>query len=63
MNAGSLKTKDLKRIVVDGSHIDQKKRGIFDMKEMYFPLLQLLTRPEFRERYGSKEQDLKVLVY
>jgi protein CMS1 len=53
----------LKRIVVDGSHIDQKKRGIFDMKEMYFPLLKLLTRPEFRERYGSKEQELKVLVY
>ncbi|CRG82965.1 hypothetical protein PISL3812_00312 [Talaromyces islandicus] len=50
LEAGSLKTKDLKRIVVDGSHIDQKKRGIFDMKEMYFPLLQLLTRPEFRER-------------
>lgn len=59
---GSLKTKHLKRIVVDGSHIDQKKRGIFDMKEMYFPLLKLLTRPEFRERYGP-EQDLKVLVY
>ncbi|QKX64006.1 uncharacterized protein TRUGW13939_11179 [Talaromyces rugulosus] len=63
LEAGSLKTKDLKRIVVDGSHIDQKKRGIFDMKEMYFPLLKLLTRPEFCERYGSKEQELKVLVY
>ena len=51
------------RIVIDGSHIDQKKRGIFDMKEVYAPLLKLLTREEFRERYGSKDKDLKILVY
>lgn len=61
---GSLKIDALERIVIDGSHIDQKKRGIFDMKETFFPLLQLLNRPEFRDRYGRPEgQGLHVLVY
>ncbi|KAH8703831.1 U3-containing 90S pre-ribosomal complex subunit-domain containing protein [Talaromyces proteolyticus] len=60
LEAGSLKTQELKRIVIDGSHIDQKKRGVFDMKEMFFPLLKLLTRAEFRDRY---DKDLKVVIY
>ncbi|KAL1963737.1 hypothetical protein VTN77DRAFT_7803 [Rasamsonia byssochlamydoides] len=64
IESGALKTQELERIVIDGSHIDVKKRGIFDMKEMHFPLLQLLTRPEFRERYGvTKGKGLKVLVF
>jgi protein CMS1 len=58
-----LKTQDLERIVIDGSHIDQKKRGIFDMKEIFSPLLQLLNRAEFRERYGAKGKGLQVLVF
>jgi protein CMS1 len=63
-SSGSLKTQELERIVIDGSHIDQKKRGIFDMQEMHFPLLQLLNRPEFRERYGvTKGKGLKILVF
>lgn len=49
--------------MIDGSHIDQKKRGIFDMKEVFSPLLRLLTREQFREQYGPKEKSLKVLVY
>ncbi|KAL1972286.1 hypothetical protein VTN31DRAFT_7505 [Thermomyces dupontii] len=64
LDSGSLKIDALERIVIDGSHIDQKKRGIFDMKETFFPLLQLLNRPEFRDRYGRPEgQGLHVLVY
>ncbi|KUL83936.1 hypothetical protein ZTR_06834 [Talaromyces verruculosus] len=63
LESGTLKSEKLERIVIDGSHIDQKKRGIFDMKEVYAPLLKLLTREEFKERYGSKDKDLKILVY
>ncbi|KAL3472645.1 U3-containing 90S pre-ribosomal complex subunit-domain containing protein [Aspergillus californicus] len=63
IDAGSLKLDDLKRIVIDGSYIDQKQRGIFDMKETHLPLLQLLTRPEFRERYGAKEKKIEILVF
>ncbi|KAI9376259.1 U3-containing 90S pre-ribosomal complex subunit-domain containing protein [Aspergillus egyptiacus] len=63
IDAGSLKLDELKRIVIDGSYVDQKQRGIFDMKETHFPLLQLLTRSEFRERYGAKEKKIEILVF
>ncbi|OXV09662.1 hypothetical protein Egran_02580 [Elaphomyces granulatus] len=59
----TLKVQELERIVIDGSYIDQKKRGIFDMKEMHFPLLQLLGCSELRKRYGIKSQRLQVLVF
>ncbi|EED13915.1 conserved hypothetical protein [Talaromyces stipitatus ATCC 10500] len=63
LESGTLKTANLERIVIDGSHIDQKKRSIFDMKEVYAPLLKLLAREELKERYGAKDKDLKILVY
>lgn len=59
---GTLKLDELERIVIDGSHIDQKQRGIFDMKETHMPLLKLLTRPELRDRLGSKK-GVKILVF
>jgi len=59
----TLKVQELERVVIDGSYVDQKKRGIFDMKEMHFPLLQLLGCSEFRKRYGVKSQGLQVLVF
>ncbi|OGM46006.1 hypothetical protein ABOM_005258 [Aspergillus bombycis] len=63
MDAGSLKLGELQRIVIDGSYVDQKQRGIFDMKETHLPLLKLLTRPEFRERYGVEEKRIQILVF
>ncbi|EAW21923.1 uncharacterized protein NFIA_070940 [Aspergillus fischeri NRRL 181] len=63
IDAGSLKLDELERIVIDGSYIDQKQRGIFDMKETHLPLLQLLTRSEFRERYGAKQKRIHILVF
>ncbi|KAJ5692176.1 Protein CMS1, partial [Penicillium macrosclerotiorum] len=63
IESGTLKVDELERIVIDGSHIDQKQRGIFDMKETHFPLLQLLARPELRERYGTKKNRVQILVF
>ncbi|KAL1998604.1 hypothetical protein VTN02DRAFT_5908 [Thermoascus thermophilus] len=63
IESGALKLEALERIVIDGSYIDQKKRGIFDMKETHLPLLQLLTRPELRERYGVEKNGVKILVF
>lgn len=54
---------ELQRIVVDGSHIDQKQRGIFDMKDTHFPLLKLLTRPELRERYSAGKNKTQILMF
>lgn len=44
---------------MDASHIDIKKRGVLDMKETLIPLLKLLSRKEFKERYGSAGGKLK----
>ncbi|KAE8379219.1 U3-containing 90S pre-ribosomal complex subunit-domain containing protein [Aspergillus bertholletiae] len=63
IDAGSLKLGELQRIVIDGSYVDQKQRGIFDMKETHLPLLKLLTRSEFRERYGAEEKRIQILVF
>ncbi|OQE78473.1 hypothetical protein PENNAL_c0056G10727 [Penicillium nalgiovense] len=62
IESGTLNLGELERIVIDGSHIDQKQRGIFDMKDTHIPLLKLLTRPELRERYGAKK-GVKILVF
>ena len=50
----ALSTVNLKRVVVDVSYIDQKKRGILDMKEPHEPLIKLLLREEFVGQ-GKKE--------
>jgi protein CMS1 len=62
---GHLHTKAVKHIVLNASHIDQKKRGMLDMKEIFQPLTRLLARKEFKERYGESKEDAKVelLVY
>ncbi|KAF3765088.1 hypothetical protein M406DRAFT_340562 [Cryphonectria parasitica EP155] len=60
---GALSIEHLKRIVIDASHIDQKKRGIMDMKDTMMPLAQWLTRKEFRERYGDLDKPLDLLFF
>ncbi|KAK2808161.1 hypothetical protein FQN50_004902 [Emmonsiellopsis sp. PD_5] len=62
-SSGSLNLSSLKRIVIDGSYVDQKKRGIFDMKEIHFPLLQFLNRADLRDRYTSGDDRVQILVF
>lgn len=61
--SGALSSARLERIVIDASHIDQKKRGIMDMKETHVPLVQLLTRTELRERYATGENRVELLFF
>lgn len=61
--AGALSLDNLQRLVVDASHVDQKKRGIMDMKDTMMPLARFLTRPEFKERYGAEKKPLALLFY
>ncbi|CAK1359250.1 hypotheticalsprotein [Cercospora beticola] len=63
LDDGALSAIKLDRIVVDASHIDQKKRGVLDMKELQIPLVNLLTRKEFKERYGSGDGKIELLFY
>lgn len=60
---GALLLDNLQRLVVDASHVDQKKRGVLDMKDTMMPLAQFLTRPEFRDRYGDEKKPLALLFY
>ncbi|KAF7557051.1 hypothetical protein G7046_g6138 [Stylonectria norvegica] len=60
---GALSLEHLKRIVVDASHIDQKKRGVMDMKDTALPLARFLARAEFRDRYLEEENQLALLFY
>lgn len=60
---GALKFDSLQRIVLDGSYIDQKKRGLFDMKDLHLPLLKFLNRTDLRNRYPSKEDRVQILVF
>jgi protein CMS1 len=47
LDQNALSTTNLERVVIDCSYIDQKKRGILDMKELHEPLIRLLLRKEF----------------
>ena len=60
---GALSAKHLKRIIVDASYIDQKKRGILDMKETQMPLVKLLIRKDLRARYEDETMPTKLLFY
>ncbi len=60
---GALSLEKLERIVVDASHIDQKKRGILDMKETQIPLMQFLNRKGLKDRYGTTSQGVDLLFY
>ncbi|QDS68069.1 hypothetical protein FKW77_009884 [Venturia effusa] len=58
---GALSASHLKRIVIDASHIDVKKRGILDMKELLLPLVKVLNQSTLRLRYAKK--DTQIIFY
>jgi protein CMS1 len=60
---GALSAKHLKRIIVDASYIDQKKRGILDMKETEIPLVKLLMREDLKARYNDEGVSTRLLFY
>ncbi|KAK0251233.1 hypothetical protein B0A54_04483 [Friedmanniomyces endolithicus] len=63
LDDGALSTTHLERIVIDTSHIDQKKRGILDMKESQLPLVSLLSRESLKERYVLGEGKIELLFF
>ena len=62
-DSGALSLSALERVVVDCSHIDQKRRGILNMRETQEPLVRLLNRPELKDRYSSGEGGIQLLFY
>lgn len=49
--------------MVDSSHIDQKFRGIFDMRETQQPLMALLNQSDLKSRYGNGSEEIRLLLY
>ena len=62
-NSGALKVECLDGIVIDFSHVDQKKRGVLDMKETQKPLMDLLNHPALKHRYGVDENRIELLFF
>ena len=60
---GALKLESLERIVIDCSFHDQKRRGIFDMKETLQPLMQLLNQEQLKPRYTSAQAPVKLIFF
>ncbi|KAK5998876.1 Protein CMS1 [Cladobotryum mycophilum] len=60
---GALSLDKLQRLVVDASHIDQKKRGVLDMKDTMMQLARFLSRKEFKDRYVDEKKPLSLLFY
>lgn len=59
----ALSLENLRRLVVDASHIDLKKRGIMDMRETVMPLARLLSMPELKARYTDTERHVDLIFY
>ncbi|KAJ9608033.1 Protein cms1 [Cladophialophora chaetospira] len=63
IDADALKTRDLRRIVVDGSYRDDKKNTILTMNQTFQPLVALLNEDTIRKRYGTEEGRVDILVF
>lgn len=60
----ALSLDQVERILIDASQVNDKKRGILDMKETEVPLTRLLALKEFKARFGqASEKPVQVLLY
>lgn len=63
IDADALMTDGLRRIIVDGSYRDEKKRTIFEMDELFRPLIDLLNVDSIRQRYGVDDNKIEIMVF
>lgn len=63
MDDGALQVDRLERIIIDASHIDQKKRGILEMRETQVPLTHWLNRKEFKDRYTAEKDKIDLIFF
>lgn len=61
--AGALSSAALKRIVIDASHVDQKRRGILEMKDTLGPLIKLLNMSLLKERFVAEKETIELVFY
>ena len=56
VESGVMSVDGLERIVVDGSYLDEKKRGLWDMKELFAPMLEFLGLDGVKGRLGARAE-------
>lgn len=61
IDSGALKTGRLERIVIDGSYLDEKSRGFWNMADLFMPMLDLLKMKEVQKKLETR--DMKVIVF
>jgi len=60
---GALSTKALRRVVLDASHIDQKSKGILELKDTHMPLMRLLALPSLKDMYDKEDEGTQIIFY
>ncbi|KIW79139.1 hypothetical protein Z517_08979 [Fonsecaea pedrosoi CBS 271.37] len=63
LEAGALKTHGLQRIVVDGSHHDEKRSNIFTIGQIFRPMVAFLNDDNIRQRYGAEQNKVDIIVF
>jgi protein CMS1 len=54
--------KYIQRIVIDASHIDQKRRGIIEMKDTHGSLVKLLNHPTLKNE-DERLKEIELVFY
>ena len=63
VEADALKLAGLKRIVIDGSYLDEKKQSIFTMGQVFEPMLTFLNKKEMKSRYDNTDDHVDIIVF
>jgi protein CMS1 len=62
IDQGGMKTEHLKTVVVDGSYLDEKKRSIWDMGDVFGALLRMLHHEKVKARLDD-DGGAKVMIF
>jgi protein CMS1 len=62
ISEGALSTASLRRVILDASYIDEKKRWLFSIKEVGAEVMKLLKLPALIEEFGQDPR-LELIVY
>jgi protein CMS1 len=60
LDSGALKIDRLDSVVLDMSAVNEKRQGIFDIRETHKDMLDLLNEPVIKSGLGDK---IKLLIY
>ncbi|RMZ86893.1 hypothetical protein DV736_g5880, partial [Chaetothyriales sp. CBS 134916] len=63
IEAKAVDLSSLRRIVIDGSHQNEKKQTLLDMKDTFVQTLELMNVTALKRRFGAGEGQIELLVF